>query len=379
MTGKKKIIFLFIALLFFASQTVFAKSDRQVFIGSFVDTSNHKIKEALDFLLDYYKATSNLDSINYRAYFTAQRCDDYKIPDPLIHAIASEGNTYEMYSAATIFYAKQFPDYILIKTLFLWKTDSVNFNPSAITNHYIHHNEKGYYFLTEMEQHADAYRTVQNANIEYVFPKAISFDKNKSDSLIASLRRFEKEWNFKPIPHIRYVFANTKEELAKMKGLDYLVLMDENTPSGYSDDESNTVYCQGKGENYLHEILHLYLNPFYQKSPVNHGLVYYWGGGIMGSYTQMIHRLDDYLRKYPETDLTDYDKLISKDRLLHIDHAINAMLCKRVYEKEGVKGLKRLLSYPDLESLYLKEYKLSKNERNEFLRKMIAKESAAAK
>lgn len=368
---------LFGAFLLLSVQTTTA-GEKRIFTGSFIDTSNRNVMDAVDFLQSYYSGFLKHDTINYRKFFTQEQCDKYKIPDPIALEFTSYGGYgYTAFSKATIFFAKEYPDYVHIKTIFLWEVDSGNMNPFAIANHYVHKNNKGFYFLTEMEQHKDNYTTVKNGNIQYVFPKSVSFSKQSSDSLLASLRKFEKEWGFKPVEHIRYVHTSSKEELARMKGLDYLLLMDENTSSGYADTESNTVYCQGKGENYLHEILHLYLNPLYAKSPVNHGLVYYLGGGVSGNYPQMIQRMNDYLTSYPDTDLSRYDTLISKNRLLYIDHTINAMLCKLVYEKEGVKGIKRLLGYKTLDELFLKEYKLPRAKWDVFLRKKLSKERSA--
>lgn len=365
---------LFLLLL----QTSYAKQ-KEVFTGSYIDTSNHRVMAAVHFLQEYYNRFIQGDTIPYRKFFTAPQCARFKNPDPIVYAITDGVSTYRMFSRATIFFAKEYPDYVHLKTIFLWETNANEWNPAAITNHYVYKNENGCYFLTEMEQNKSDYTSVKNGNIEYVFPKTVAYNKQRSDTLLANLRRFEKEWGFTPIENIRYVYAANKEQLAKMKGLDYLYLMDENTPSGYADKESNTVYCQGKGENYLHELLHLYLNPWYEKSPVNHGLVYYLGGGVSGNYQQMMLRMNGYLIKYPATDLSGYDTLLSKDRMLHINHAINAMLCKLAYEKEGVKGVKRLLDYKTLNELFMKEYKLPRTQWDAFLRKEIAIEAMARK
>jgi hypothetical protein len=373
----KKIIITILVLFLqlFSYSASFAGKQKEVTVGIFIDTSDHRIREAIAFLQQYYVSFLNLDTIPYRHYFTEAQCNKYTIPDPVVHAISGDGCTYTMFSKATIFFAKTYPDHVHIKTLFAWTDDSSNIQPYAISNHYVHKNDNGFYFLTEMEQYKEQYSFMLNGNIEYIFPEGTPFNKQSSDSLLASLKKFEKEWGFTPIKQIRYIYTHSKTDLARMKGLDYVLSMDENSSSGYADTESNTVYCQGKGENYLHEILHLYLNPVYGKSPVNHGLVYYLGGGVAGSYQDMIRLMNNYLDKYSETDLSNYDSLISKERMLHIDHTINAMLCKLVYEKEGVKGVKRLLGYKTLEDLFIKEYKMERSKWNAFLKRKLSEES----
>ncbi len=339
-------------------------------VSPFLDTTHPQVREATAFLQRYAGSFPKKAPMDFCQWFTPAQCRDFPVPDPIIHAISSDGNTYRMADLATIFYAQPAGKYTHLKTLFAWQNDAV-LSPFAIANHYVYRDAEGVRFHTELEHHATGYRTVVNGPVYYTFPAGLTFNKQRSDSLLRQMQAFEKEWGFKPAKPFRYYFAQNARELARMKGLDFAVGSDEAAPSGYADEDSRIIYCQGLGEAYFHEVLHLYLNPVYGRSPLNHGLIYYLAGGLGETFAQQLTRLRGYLEQYPQTNLAEYDKIVSKDRFLHIDHIINGLLCGLVYEKEGVAGVERLLDYPTLETLFRKEYGLERKDWDAFLRAKI--------
>lgn len=362
--------FFCLALLFF-SYTGFAQTPA---VSPFIDTSNSRIRAATAFLQRYVENFRKSGETDFCKWFTPAQCRDYPIADPIIHAISSDGNTYRMADLSTIFYARVSGNYVHLKTLFAWQNDAV-LSPFAITNHYVYSDAEGLRFHTETEHNATNYHTIVNGPVHYTFPAYLSFNKQRSDSLLAQMKAFEREWGFKPAKPFRYFFAQNARELAQMRGLDFGIGIDENTPSGYADEDSRIIYCQGMGEAYFHEVLHLYLNPVYGRSPLNHGLIYFLAGGLGETFPQQLTRLRKYLVLFPETDLSEYDKIVSKDRRLHINHIINGLLCSLAYRKEGVYGLERLLEYPNPEALFRNEYGLERKDWDAFLRMKI-RESA---
>jgi hypothetical protein len=183
----------------------------------------------------------------------------------------------------------------------------------------------------------------------------------------------EQLWGFSPIKTLNYYLAESAEELDKMKGFDYDGTIDELNPSGMTVD-STTIFCQGLGEKYFHEVLHIYFDQNnYRTSPISHGMIYFLAGSLGHDFNWFIHRMNEYVVKYPETDFTDYLKLETKDKFLHIDHTVNGLLCKIVFEKEGIAGLKRLLTYKNMDEIFEKEFHVKKEEGNNFLRSNFKK------
>jgi hypothetical protein len=185
--------------------------------------------------------------------------------------------------------------------------------------------------------------------------------------MLGQLRKIEQQWNFKPVP-INYYFASNEIELSRMRGMDYNYEMDKTTPSGITFSEQKVIFCQGLGENYLHEVLHVYFNPRYISSPLCHAMIYYLAGGIGKDFNWMIHRMCDYLQKHPDIDLAQYEELQSEDPMLHIDHVTKGLLCKMIDEKDGIAGLKRALQYSTVEELLQKEFAVSATETDTFLK-----------
>jgi hypothetical protein len=354
----------FLFVLVFLQQTGYSQ------LQISVDTTDPGIKNAVVFLSGYLDEFKNRKYPDYKKYWSQADLEHRRVPDDIVHAISSDVVTYNFSIKPLIFYAKEENNYVHLKAIFP-DIDSQGLEIMAITNHYISGNNMKHYFISEMELHKDNYRTVQFSNISYHFPSTHKFDKKKAVDLQLRLRPILRSWNFEP-KAIDYYFADSRTELEKMRGLDYCLGMDGTAPSGISFVETNTVFCQGLGENYLHEVLHLYFNPIYQNStPLCHGLVYYLAGGTGYDFNWMIERLRKYLETYPETNLRNFEELQTKDKYLHIDNVVAGIFCKLVDQKEGVPGLKRLLAFKSVDEMLIKEFGITRDGLDGFIRKKL--------
>ena len=334
---------------------------------NYVDTNNPKITAAVSFYKQYLSGFKGYQTPDYSQYWCENDSKRYQTPDPIVYSISSEYPTYSFGTQKTIFYAKVHPEFVHLKTLMAHSDSLNNITVYAITNHYIVDNGKSLHFIRPINANSDQYKTVQNGNITYHFSKEHNFNKAKSDSLLRVIKKFESDWNFDP-KKLDYYFTDTQDELGFLRGLDYYYGMEQNTPSGMAFPEDALIYCNGYGENNFHEILHLYLNPLYVKSPVNHGLIYYLGGGLGESFDALINKMNLYLETYPNTNLSEFETLRTKDITLHINHTVAGLLCKIIDNKEGQKGLQRLLEYDNMTTLFQKEFGLEKHQWNEFLK-----------
>ncbi len=355
--------------------------------SNFVNKNDKEIQNAVEFHKKYLSEFQNGSTPNYSKYWHKKDCEKYKNPDAIVYSISSDYPTYNFGNQKTIFYARKNKDkndkthtIIHLKTLFGDIDSLQKITIFAITNHYIKIDNLGNVlnFVRPFEIHKDLYTTTQNKNITYHYPKHIIFNPEKSDNLIVQIRKFEKEWEFNPI-NFEYFFTNTQDELGEMKGLDYFLGMEQSTPSGMAFPDEKIIYCSGNGEGYLHEVLHLYLNPLYENSPVNHGLIYYLGGSLGYNFDELIQKMNDYLVKYPETNLSEFENIFTKDITLNIYNVVTGLLCKIIYEKEGVNGVKRLLKYKNFTDLFKIEFKINKKDWDFFLKTNFKKYSSNKK
>lgn len=360
----KKIWTLFLLLLMFTT----TEAQIAVKVGV-IDTTDVDIKTAIEFYKSYLNEFKGKHLPSYSNYWSKNDCDRFKVPDPIVYSISSDYPTYKFGKQKTIFYVRKESEYVHIKTLLTQQDSLKQIILFAITNHYValHDSTNKTHFISPLTLNSNLFKTVVNDNITYHFPVEHKFNWKKSNNLLNRLRKIEKDWNFQKI-HFDYYFADNTNKIAMLKGLDYYYGMEQTTPSGMTFPDEKIIFCNGYDESYLHEVLHIYFNPQYGKSPINHGLIYYLAGGLGHDFNWMINRMNAYLEKYPETDLSQFESLQTKDIMLHLDHTVIGLICKIVDEKEGVKGLQRLLEYSSIDELFLNEFHLQKNSWDGFLK-----------
>jgi len=343
----------------------------QIAINIVADTSDVHTQSAIHFLERYLNDFgANNKTPDYSKYWSKADCRHSSLPDNMVYSFASDVPTYTFGDHPTIFYAVAEKGLVHLKTLFASIDSNYNISPWAITNHYVINEDGQSRFISELELNKSAYQTIRNRNISYHFPEGVSFNKLHSDTMLSRLQKIEQEWGFEPI-QMDYYYATTGAQLSRMRGLDFNFNMDRVDPSGISYPDQRMLFCQGLGEGYLHEVLHIYFNPRYKQSPLCHAMIYYLAGGIGHDFDWMINRMNAYLLKYPETDLGQYEKLQTKDPMLHIDYVVMGLLCKLIDEKDGINGLKRALQYKTLDELLLAEFNLRTSGLDAYLKACI--------
>jgi len=356
--------------IFFILFTIFtAVSDAQTIKAAGAEMDDNRVKEATELLTNYLKIFLDKRTPDYTKYWVAEDCLRSKLPDDMAYSIADSYSTYCFGdSKPTIFFARSFGDYVQLKTVFSATDSGANVQIWALTNHYVLYSKDGVppHLISEISLHSDLYRTRRKRNITYHFPASEHFNKAASKKMIGRLIKIENQWGFKQ-KEIDYFYAPTSDALARMRGMDYNYSMDDIHPSGISYPEFNKLFCQGVGEGYLHEVLHIYFNPVYGKSPMCHAMIYYLAGGLGKDFNWFIDRMNDYLTKYPNTNLSQYETIISKDKFLHIDYVTKGLLCKMLDEKYGFPGLKRAFQYATVDELISEEFGIEKEGINTFL------------
>jgi len=344
----------------------------QIYPNPGVDTLEADVKKAIYFYQQYLDGFKGATLPDFKKYWNKNDLAKYKYPDQMIYGISSDYPTYSMGPSRTILYIKPENDYIHIKTHFGWIDSLKNITTLCITNHYIKFDdEQKPYFINPVEINSKNWQSRTVRNITYYFPPYHRFNKRKADSLILQIQNLEREWLLEPIT-IRYYFANTIEEIQRLRGFDFSIGMgNRNKPSGISDDRDNLVYCSGWGENYFHEIVHIYLHPKFPNSPLNEGLAAFYGGSMGHKLSWHVNRLKVYLREHPEIDLNKLEDFWKMDNYTNPSSTIQGLICDMAFKKDGISGLKRVMAYKTLNELFEKEYGFKPNELNFGLRKII--------
>jgi hypothetical protein len=356
-------------VLFLVSVCSYAQN---LHINPGVDTLDADVRKSLAFYRDYLNQFRGLSTPgNFGTYWSQKDCETFVVPDPLIYALNGSYPTYSLASSKTLFYVKPEEKFVRFKVLYGW-VDSTSISLFCIANHYIRFNDKGNpEFVNAIALNTKDWERTAIRNITFVYPQYHKFDRLRADSLIASVEDLEKEWSLKPV-NITYFLAKTREEIDRIRGLDFSLLAgNREKPSGISDDRNNIVYCSGLGENYFHEVVHVYLNHLYKQSPLVEGIAVFYGGSMGKSLKWHLARLKTYLQANPGIDLNKLDEFWYMDNFTNPNSTIKGMLCRMAFEKDKVKGLRRIMSYKSMEEIFSNEFNVKKGEWNDFLRRSI--------
>ena len=341
----------------------------QIHVNNPIDPEDTELVRAVDFLSSYLGEFSIDHEPDYHNYWSAEDCTAYKRPDQLVYGINTEVPTYKI-GKPTILYAKPENGYVHIKTLFGWG-DSGKVSVMSITNHYVARDANNRLHFVNPIGLAKDWETTVSGDITYHYPSYHQFDKKKAKQLEDLIKQLQKDWGLSPIK-IRYYFADTKEELEHLRGFDFAVDMgNRDKPSGMSDDVDDIVYCGGWGENYFHEVVHVYLNRRYPASPLREGLAVFYGGSLGHDLRWHIKRVNEYLQVHKEIDLNKPQEFYYLDNYTNPYSTICGMLCMDAYIKNGISGVKRVMAYTSMEDIFMKEYGVDRDGWDGVLRKMM--------
>jgi hypothetical protein len=264
-------------------------------------------------------------------------------------------------------------DFWEIKTMFGWYDDSLKKIEVLCIASVFAKKENGEYKLyNALTVNTADWQTQNIGSVTFHFPKEHTFDFEKAGRLLRSIQDLTTEWKLSPIP-IDYYFADTYEEIQHLRGLDYSVGMgNKDKPRGMSDQETKTAFAGGLGENYFHEVVHLYLNSLFPNSTLVEGLAVYYGGSMGHDLKWHLARLDDYLDQHKEIDLGNLESFRYMDNFTNPNSTIQGLLCYKAYKKGGLEGLKRFVSYNDIYVAIEKEFGVKKADLNKFLKEQIS-------
>ena len=346
----------------------------QLNINPGVDTTDLVNKKVIAFYSNYINDfKSKIRLPDYKKYWSEEDCKKYKNPDPSVYGIGGDFPTYLMAESKTIHYLKPLKDGVFnIKMLGSWTDSLKNNSVMYITNQFIKVNaNQQIHFVQPIDFYRGNWNNKIFGQVSYYFPKYHQFDGKKAQFLIKAIKDLEKQWNLAP-KSITYFFADTYDEIQLLRGFDFTIGMgNADKPMGISNQHDNTVFCAGNGENYFHEVVHIYLNPLHPKSPLNEGLAVFYGGTLGKPLSWHTNRLKDYLKAHPEINLSKLEDFYYMDNYTNPNSTIQGILCNAIYKRDGFQGLKRVMTYTSLNDIFEKEFKIDLKNLNEELRKLI--------
>lgn len=356
-------LFLFISI----TNNIFAQ---HIAINNGIDTTDLNIKTVIKLWTNYLNSNPNKDNIKDSPYWANTEKEKYPKVDQLLNSINSEIPTYLM-GQPTILYVKPKHDFFEIKTLFSTIDSLEHVYALCITSVFAKKENEQYRLYNALTVNSSDWKSEKIESVTFHFSSSYTFNETEANKLIRSIHNLTKQWELQTIP-IDYYFANTYEEIQHLRGLDYFIGMgNRDKPSGMSDPEARTVFAGGLGENYFHEVVHIYLNNLFPKSPIVEGLAVFYGGSLGHDLKWHLARLNDYLNQHPEINLNDFENYWYMDNFTNPNSTLQGLLCHIAYQQGGLNKLKKLASYENIYIAIEKELGVNKDGIDHYLRQQL--------
>ncbi len=364
---RKLFIFFFIVTINFGS------ANAQIYINPGVDTTDTNIRGAVKLYSSYINEFKGKRLPDFSKYWTALDCKKYKVPDLSIYGLGGDYPIYSWAQIKTILYVKPQKNGVIVLKTIGGYTDSLKRLDVLYTsiNFIVKEANGRFRFISPLNNDLPNWKKITVGNVNYVYPKSNIFNRKRADSLIVQVKKLELAWELKPI-QIEYFIADKFEEIQKLRGLEFTMgLGNADKPTGMANDTDNIVYCAGNGENYFHEVVHIYLNRLHPKSPLNEGVAIFYGGSMGKTLSRHANRLKLYLNNHSEINLNNLEDFYFMDNYTNPSATIQGIICNAVYKKEGLNGLKKLMKYESLNEIFEKELNFNLKNLNTELRAFI--------
>jgi hypothetical protein len=157
-------------------------------------------------------------------------------------------------------------------------------------------------------------------------------------------------------------------------------MFDSFQKAAFADVNNNTINAGIDKEYHPHELVHLYTNALYGSTI--HRFFDEWMATFLGG--SLGHSLDyqlSTLKKYLKTNQVDFFNILDAhliiDEDVNIKYAVSGLICKVMFEKEGVVGLEKLFregnTKQDFYNALEKHLNLKRTDLELFVNKQIQK------
>lgn len=341
----------------------------QIQINIGVDTTTAHFQSVEAFLNRYITDFQEDNQVDYSEYFYAEDADSFFYPDKKAFGLIGDLTSYYM-GTPYLLQVDAATDTINAKLMFTQVDSNQKVTMNFIANYFIKIENGECRFLMNQKVETRDWKQTKMRNITFHYPPYHKFNRARASSLISAIVELEEAWGLQPIP-IDYYFARTNQEIQTVKGFDFNFYMTRSErPGGMAYEEENSIFCWGYDEAYLHEFIHLYLNPLYPQSPLLEGIATFYGGSLGRSFPEHLVRLNAYLKEHPEIDASDPMTFYYMDEDTNPQYALQALICHLFYVKEGTDGLKAIMQLESMDEVY-RELGIAPEFRNDFLRDMV--------
>lgn len=189
-------------------------------------------------------------------------------------------------------------------------------------------------------------------SINYYIHPFHKFKEEEAELMNNFNLKMAEEFGVEPL-EFDYFVANNARDIARTWGYEYMNRMYNPSGKGGIASWQNMIIYSGNNSSYFpHELVHLYTFHSVPKYPhfwVGEGIATFYAGTSTYSFERHMQKLKEFLNNNPDYGLSDITKLNKTipngEHASDFRYVIGALLMKKVYDKEGVKGLIESLEY----------------------------------
>jgi hypothetical protein len=359
----------FISVLFIALTFSFEVKSQNITINRGIDTSSNIIKKSINFYKSYIDAVKGNKDI--KRFWETSETDGKKtkyLIDPMAYTITKQLSIYQMSDVMNILNLRVENNIVAIKTLFGWLNEK-DVTVMCITNHYIKFNGSNPIFVNADNFQPKEWISRNVKNVSFHYPKDVAFKLARAKKLTNSIKEIQKHWDINE-QKINYYYADKAEDIDRLRGFDF-VMGRSDRPSGIAYEDDNVVYCVGLGENYLHEIIHIYLG-FLPNKELQEGIAIFYGGSMGNSFNQQRLEAKNFLGSNQNFrfDIGDLNESVLNNGV-NMSKFIEALVCDVIYKKNGLEGLKRAMNHKSMKQAIKSELGIEEKDFDRYFKEWI--------
>jgi hypothetical protein len=338
------------ALLLALSPCIVAQEAPVVDIDNRIDLSNTSIREISERWAKY--ASTNPDSVAERRKYWCrsdqEKFKDFDFTQPFLYS-QMPFNFLLTYYYLVILSIEKEGDAFAIRTGYLAKSSTEEFtkgqNPWAIIRVYAIREENTWKFTNAFNFRTKAWIMQRFGPITYHFDAGHPLNVQEAEKSVHFCDSLAAFLDIRQKNKFDYYICPAADQLCELLGFDYCV-------SAYTTGIAfhNDLLISGTGSAfYPHEFVHQATgalpNYFIGEGSAT------WLGGVMGK--SFITAVKDLSNAVAKNDTVSLDDVLERKWGWHVNafYVSGAIMCKTVYDRKGVAGLKQLFVLPEDDSL----------------------------
>ena len=313
-------------------------------VGFGVDTAASPEREILA-LWQHYLTTPS-DSLRATLWSTQERSGGphFDLVGPYVY----QGFTH--FTVVQVGPAVGLPQTFVIRTLVTAVDDSTHdVRPLALYRVYATLENRRWVLANALPRTTRAWRRETLGSITFVYPPTHRFAHQRARATAAFVDSLARAFGLpKPAP-ITFYFTDDLGETLRALGLEFFPYGSD-TVGGRSNVFARHVYVgsSADGEGYRHELAHIVLAPEVSRRTsglMAEGLMTWTGGSAGFDYAELLPGLARYLSDHPALTLQNLlENPPPRVGTLDVGYDGLAVLCKMLFDRSGLSGLRVLLS-----------------------------------